>query len=260
MWCSGMLRGVEGRQREAGEGGGGGGGGGDAADDDGAGREKWIRKVKAFCQDGRLLAAAAHEGQREGVDGDGEGVSGREIVAGRRGGAGGGGTEEMAEAMAACVLLWGGLEAEATPTAIAMEYGRLSSALHDLSAHELFEVSCVLGFQVEEDLGGGGGWRGGGEAEGGDGREASRWRGVSGDDLRGVDGEGFGEALRHQLAIALVSPCQANWGLPSRHIPTPRAKSNLQLERSSCERKGERKSGSQRGGGDGGDISLLHLY
>ncbi len=74
LFGSGMLRGVEGRQKEAREEGeGGGGGGGDAADDEVAGREKRIRKVKAFCQHGRLLAAAADEGQREGVDGDGEG-------------------------------------------------------------------------------------------------------------------------------------------------------------------------------------------
>jgi hypothetical protein len=131
---------------------------------------------------------------------------------------------------------------------MAMEYGRLSSALHDLSAHELFEVSCVLGFQVEEDLGGGEG--------GGRGRRRREARGA-----RRLDGE------ECRVTTCVASP-QANWGLlgtchdwglGSRHIPTPRAKSNLQLERSSRERTGERKSGSQRGG-DGGGLSLLHLY
>ncbi len=114
------------------------------AENDSRGRERWVRKVMSFCQDACLLAAA-EEGTRQGGNVD-------ELMD----------TENAitSEALAACVLLWGGLEAEATPTAVAIEYGRLRSALEGLSAREVVGVSGVLGFRVEgERAAGGGHWQ-----------------------------------------------------------------------------------------------------
>ena len=202
-------------------------------------RERWVRNMTSFCQDARLLVAA-DEVSLQG--GDVEGLRETE-------------NEKMAEALAACVLLWGGLEAEATPTAVAIEYGRLRSALEGLSAREVVGVSGVLGFRIEGEQAGGAGAlaaemeevaEGGvASAEAGGGSEAGRLRRVSDDDLLGADGECFGEALRDQIAIALVSPCEEAWVLRRQHIAPPRAHLRVQTD-GDREGRREREYASKR--------------